>query len=194
MPGASVRIIPTPAPYGTPPAERVDARNPLAPPTPAPIRAAGKAKASVPRSKRSIEMMKVESPPVSTRTAKLQGEEAFQRGKMAMQTRGVAAALADLRAAVKLCPEAIEFALVLKWAEYCEQPTETRRSLLKRLAADAVKKDPNLAFGYFTLAEVAIHEGVSPDVPTRLLKHALRLDPNMADAQRALRRLAAEAG
>jgi hypothetical protein len=115
-----------------------------------------------------------------------------------MRSETIGGALHDLRRAYALCPDVVEFALCLKWAEFSEHPTEqgrlARREDLKKLAGRSVKADPNLALGYFILGQIAMLEGEDASVSIRFFKHALKLDAKLIEAQRSLRLLTMRAG
>ena len=120
--------------------------------------------------------------------ARLVAEGAFQKAKVHLRRNAVL--LAELRRAAELCQVSREYSLHLKWAESLSETGDARpsasRDELKRLATKAIREDPNLAFGFFVLGQIALQEE-DPKLSIRLLRHALRLDPDLVDAERHLR-------
>ena len=137
--------------------------------------------------------------PVDPRAARLLAEHAFQNAKQHLRNQEVGRALPELRRAAEYCSDSPEFLLYLNWAEFTSaagnaaQAAE-RRANLRLIAAQAVKKDPNLAFGFFVLGQLGMLDGEDPKKTMRHLQHALRLDPGLVDAQRYLRLAKARAG
>jgi tetratricopeptide (TPR) repeat protein len=135
-------------------------------------------------------------PVTDTRVARLKGEESFQIGKVHLANGALSSALGCLRQAVDLCPDALEFALYAKWAEFLAANDESRpgaRQALRPLALRAVKQSPNLAFGYFVLGWSAFLDNNGPRA-TRCFRHALELDAKLVDAERYLRILQLRGG
>ncbi len=135
-------------------------------------------------------------PVTDTRVARLKGEESFQKGKVHLANGALSSALGCLRQAVDLCPDALEFALYAKWAEFLAAHDESRpgaRQALRPLALRAVKQSPNLAFGYFVLGWSAFLDNNGPRA-TRCFRHALELDAKLVDAERYLRILQLRGG
>jgi tetratricopeptide (TPR) repeat protein len=135
-------------------------------------------------------------PATDTRVARLKGEESFQKGKVHLANGALSSALGCLRQAVDLCPDAVEFALYAKWAEFLAANDESRpgaRQALRPLAVRAVKQSPNLAFGYFVLGWSAFLDNNGPRA-TRCFRHALELDAKLVDAERYLRILQLRGG
>jgi|HubBroStandDraft_1064217.scaffolds.fasta_scaffold04778_8 hypothetical protein len=127
---------------------------------------------------------------VGPRTARLAGEEAFQKGRRLLDRGQAGRALAELDRALALCPEAAEFRLAREWAEFLAKENEETRSAklstLKRMASEAVKLDPSFAFAFFVLGRVASLEGL--DRPgMRFFRQAVTLDPSLVEAERYLR-------
>jgi hypothetical protein len=125
----------------------------------------------------------------STRASRLQAEEAFQKGRIHLGNNALSLARPMLRRAAELCPDAPEFALYLRWAEFLTADDQARpvmRDALKSLATQAVKQAPHLAFGFFVLGWVAMMDDQG-STATRLLRQALKLDPDLLDAERYLR-------
>jgi tetratricopeptide (TPR) repeat protein len=136
------------------------------------------------------------SPVTDTRVARLKGEDSFQKGKVHLAHGALSSALGCLRQAVDLCPDALEFALYAKWAEFLAANDESRpgaRQALRPLAVRAVKQSPNLAFGYFVLGWSAFLDNNGPRA-TRCFRHALELDAKLVDAERYLRILQLRGG
>ena len=123
--------------------------------------------------------------------ARLVAEGAFQKARLHLRNNAIGRALPELQRAAELCPEATEFVLYLRWAESLASTDDDERlelrASLKALAARAVKQDPQLAFGFFVLGQIALLDGEDAKIPIRLFGHALKLDPEMVDAERHLR-------
>jgi tetratricopeptide (TPR) repeat protein len=124
------------------------------------------------------------------RSARLAGEEAFQKGRRLLDRGQAGHALAELDRALALCPEAAEFRLAREWAEFLANANEETRSAklsaLKQTAGKAIKLDPSFAFAFFVLGRVASLEGL--DRPAiRFFRQAVNLDSSMVEAERYLR-------
>ena len=121
---------------------------------------------------------------------RLLAEQEFQRGKQHLGAGRHQLALGELERARDLMPDSIEYELYARWAGYLAGPTDVdaARAELKRLTSVAVKADPNSAFAYFVLGEMALAEK-NEAMANRAFSHAVKLDPNQLDAQRRLRLL-----
>jgi len=101
-----------------------------------------------------------------------------------------AAALPDVERAVALTPSSDKALLFLRWTKaqmrVGEGLSKAERTELARLAAAATKTDPDFAFGFYVVGDLALSDD---DVSGahRLLSKAVKLDPHLADANRLLR-------
>ncbi len=128
---------------------------------------------------------------LSPHAAPLYAEDAFQSGRAHMRRDTPDRALSYLRRAVELSPEAIEFRLWLRWAEWITEDRDAdeqvkARGELWRLATQVVKQQPEVGFGYYVLGHFARAKG-DGDRATKLFRRALQLDPDLTDAARQLR-------
>lgn len=193
QPTAPSAALSLPAPGGSAQVERMPA-----PRVPRPARARAPAGSSA-ATKSPPEAASVSVPtpfdpmmpmPANPHAARLEAERAFQKASMHLQSHALGRALPELRRAATFCPDSTEFALYLTWAEFLanrnDEGSTARREGLRQLASKAVKQDPNLAFGFFVLGQIALLAGAEATLPVRLFRHALKLDPNLRDAARHL--------
>jgi hypothetical protein len=130
--------------------------------------------------------------PPDPRAARLLAEDAFQKGRIHLDNQELDRALPELRRAAFYCPDSAEYLLYARWAEFRAAPTndpETsaeRREDLRRVAAKAVKQDPNLGFGFFVLGQLSMLDREDPTRAVRFFQHALRLDPTLLEAEKFL--------
>jgi tetratricopeptide (TPR) repeat protein len=126
------------------------------------------------------------------RAAHVVGEEAFQKAKAYLRRDALAPALAHLKRAVDLCPDAVEFGVYAAWVEFCssegEEARRSAKAVAQELAESATKAEPNLAFGFYVLGYVAMLDGDDKRA-VRHFRQALRLDDSLVDAERHLRLL-----
>jgi hypothetical protein len=129
--------------------------------------------------------------PLGPRVARISAEDAFQSGRSHLREDMPDRALPYLRRAVDLCPEAIEFQLCLRWAEWITldreaQDRATAQRELLRLATQLVDEQPEIGFGYYVLGQFARSKG-DDEHATKLFRRALAFDPDLTDAARQLR-------
>lgn len=126
--------------------------------------------------------------PASPHEASLLAEQAFQRGRAHLEAERGAQATAAFKRAVELAPQNIEFGLLATWCETRGRvwADEDVAADLKKRAALAVTRDPNLAFGYHVLGYVAF-AAQDLERAKKFFQRALKLDPALKDAQRHLR-------
>ncbi len=128
--------------------------------------------------------------PMSEHEARLNAEQEFQRGKALLFQGQTRLAKGNFDRARKLQPTSTEYELFASWAEFVlgVANVDEARGKLKRISNAAVKADPNLAFGYYVLGEMALLDK-NEAVAKKAFTHALKLDPKLVDAQRRLRLL-----
>lgn len=126
--------------------------------------------------------------PSSPHEASLLAEQAFQRGRAHLEAERSAQATAAFKRAQELAPQNPEFALLATWCETRGRvwADEGVAEDLKKRAALAVTRDPNLAFGYHILGYVAF-AAQDLERAKKFFTRALKLDPALKDAQRHLR-------
>jgi tetratricopeptide (TPR) repeat protein len=174
---SSVRPPAKRGPPSLPPWAKVDADN------------AKKALAKVERAAAA----KVTAPKVTVKHApaqqRLRGEQAFQRGKEKIRHGDYDAALVELEQALDFEPESTEYELLTRWCRHAarnEDLTIEHAAELERVAQEALRSDPKLAFGHFVLGEVLQAHGKRADARKQLM-HAIRLEPDLFEAIRAQR-------
>lgn len=126
----------------------------------------------------------------SDHEARLVAEQAFQRGRKQLYQGQFKQAHTELEKARALQPASIEYELHALWAAFVigtAKPDESRAKL-KVVSAAALKNDPNSAFSYYVMGEIALHEK-NETTARRAFAHAVKLDPQLLDAQRRLRLL-----
>ena len=126
--------------------------------------------------------------PTSPHEASLLAEQAFQRGRAHLEAERTAQAAAAFRRALELAPNQPEFALLALWCDTRGRvwADEDAADTLKKRAAMAVNRDPNLAFGWHILGYLAF-AAQDLERAKKLFQRALKLDPELKDAQRHLR-------
>jgi hypothetical protein len=129
--------------------------------------------------------------PPSDHEARLLAEQSFQRGRKYLFQGQVKLAHAELEKAHQLQPASIEYELHAMWAAFVigALPADAGRAKLKAASGAAVKNDPNSAFGYYVMGEMALLEK-NESTARRAFAHSVKLDSNNTDAQRRLRLLA----
>jgi hypothetical protein len=136
-------------------------------------------------------------PAVSARaapsTARLAGEEAFQKGRRLLDRGQADQALVELNRAAAFCSDSMEYALARDWAQFLVSANDAglrsaKLTALKQTAGEAVKRDPSFAFGFLVLGRVASLEGFDRH-SIRFFRQAVQLDPSMVEAERYLRLL-----
>lgn len=124
--------------------------------------------------------------------ARIEGEQAFQRGRRLVREGQLQRADAELRRAVELFPEADEYRLYVAFVELRLAADDTARAKLAPAIAkrvrEVLKRDSGFAFAHYVDAHLALAEG---DVTRaeRCFRTTLRLDPTEIDAERQLRLL-----
>jgi hypothetical protein len=131
-----------------------------------------------------------ETAPRDPHEARLQAERSFQRGRQFLATGNHAMAHMEFQRAHQLQQESLEYELLAVWSSVLAAKTklEEARGDLKRIASTLLKTDPNCAFGYYVLGEVALSER-NEAVAKRALTHAVKLDASLVDAKRRLHML-----
>lgn len=140
-------------------------------------------------SMRAVAPAEAKKPP-SDHDARILGEQAFQRGRTYLFQGSLKQATSELDKAHKHQPQNVEYELYATWAAFAlgTLAPDVGRQSLKQVANAALKADPNLAFAYYVMGEIALIEKSEPTAK-RALEHAVKLDPNLVDAQRRLRML-----
>lgn len=155
-----------------------------------------KVSAASPRTPAPLGGARRSSRPPDVQRARLEAEQAFQRGKAALAAHHVARAVTELRQATKLYPDAAEYQLHLAWAEFraLEDPDQIvrQRPVLKAIALSALQKDRGLAIAHFIAGQVALLDDDTV-AAERFFKIAFKLDPSNRDAERHVRLLARRA-
>lgn len=128
--------------------------------------------------------------PPNDHEARLTAEQELQRGKTLLFQGQTRAAATSFDRAKKLQPANVEYELFAAWAEFVigAANADQARGQLKRVANAAMKADPNLAFAYYVIGEMALLDK-NEAVAKKAFTHALKLDPKLLDAQRRLRLL-----
>ena len=133
--------------------------------------------------------------PKSPQEARLLAEAAFQLGVSYLRSSSLARAVQELSRAVELTPGAPEYALYARWAEYAHEhgklsaEDDAARIVALDVAANrALEQVADLAFAHYVLGQVYMHDG-DDDRALRSFKRAVRLDPEMIDAERHVRLL-----
>ncbi|MFO0617440.1 MAG: tetratricopeptide repeat protein [Polyangiaceae bacterium] len=126
--------------------------------------------------------------PASPHEQRLLAEQAFQRGRVHLDAERTAQALTAFKRAVELAPDNPEFSLLTLWCEARSRvwADEDAAAELRRRAALAVSRDPNLAFGYHILGYLAF-AAQDLERAKKFFARALKLDPSIKDAERHLR-------
>jgi hypothetical protein len=169
-----------PAPYGTRPASIRRAQLPLS---------------RTSKILRALEAQRVRPSasrdPSNDHESRLLAERALQRGLEHMRSGRYTQALEDVQRAAELQPESHEHRLYAKWCGLRargELPHTVDRVELHRIATAAVGADPNFAFAYYVMGDLAMSDSRDREA-TRMLNRAIKLDPGLLDAQRLLRLL-----
>lgn len=132
----------------------------------------------------------VSSTPRSDHEARLLAEQEFQRGRTHLLQGQMKLAYAALEKARQLQPASVDYQLHAMWAGFAagDVPPNEARSQLKALSSAAVKADPNSAFAFYVIGELALLDK-NEVTAKRAFSHALKLEPKHADAMRRLRLL-----
>jgi putative two-component system response regulator len=128
-------------------------------------------------------------------------EDELRKGKAFLREGAVARALRHLQRAAELRPSSLPYRLYAQWAEVHDAVTgstgsasgeDTAASVLSldRLAKRAVQEDPAFAFGLYVLGRLALRDG-DKVAAVRHFRQASNLDPELLDAARQARLLAA---
>ena len=140
-------------------------------------------------------------PPPSAKTApraddgkaRLLAEVCFRRGRNALRNNLAGKAVADLKRATELDPEAAEYALAHAWAEHqlTKDAAEivSQRAKLERQVARALLEDRELALAHNVQGHLFLAAGDETRA-LRAFKRAFHLDSSDVDAERHLRVLA----
>ncbi len=127
--------------------------------------------------------------PTTEQERRIFAEEAFQQGKAKLRANDPVQALAHLKRAVELRPDAQEYKLYEVWAETRtngQRPDKKEINEIKRLAVRLLKEDAACAFGYYVLAQLALVEE-KDDIALKLFQKAATIDPSDLDAARYAR-------
>jgi tetratricopeptide (TPR) repeat protein len=125
--------------------------------------------------------------PSSEHEGRLLAEQAFQRGRAHFDASRFPQASSAFRRAVQLAPTNAEYALFALWCDSRDKLADAGAALqLRRAAANAVRSDPNCAFGCYVLGRLAFAAN-DFDKAGRFFRRASVLDPAMTDAERYLR-------
>jgi tetratricopeptide (TPR) repeat protein len=119
----------------------------------------------------------------------LRAERAFQRAREKMRRGSVRDALPDLDEAVSIRPRTIEYGVYAAWARHAASDAELsqpKAAELEKLARDAIRAQPQLAFAHFVLGE-ALHAAGQGDKARKERMLALKMDPELFEALRAER-------
>jgi hypothetical protein len=193
---------PTPDPGLVRPALRSIPPRPTAPPPPraksvrppTPADRARVQRALVRLDKKRAVQVKVASPstrpPANRHEARLVAEQCFQSGKAYLRANKLAQALAPLRRAAELLPDAIEYELYRDFVEFrcVSEPLKIAElaKKLRRVAQRAKKQDPASAFASYVLGHLAMLQGDYAEAD-RFFRHATKLDPEAIDDVRHVR-------
>jgi len=127
--------------------------------------------------------------PTTEQERRIFAEESFQQGKAKLRANDPAQALAHLKRAVELRPDAQEYKLYEVWAETRsngQRPDKKEINEIKRLAVRVLKEDAACGFGYYVLAQLALVEE-KDDIALKLFQKAAAIDPTDLDAARYAR-------
>ncbi len=142
--------------------------------------------------RRRAETRRSSIPPRDAQRAKLEAEQAYQRGRRHMAYEAWPLAVEELRRAVRRCPDMIEYVLCAAWAEHRtgQGDMAEQRRALEDLSVRALKKDRENAFAWHVQGQLATLEGDDAKA-LRSFRIAQRLDPDDREAARFVRLLAA---
>jgi tetratricopeptide (TPR) repeat protein len=130
------------------------------------------------------------APPPNDGKARLLAEVCFRRGRNALRNTMAGKALADLKRATELDPEAAEYALAHAWAEYQlakdSKERGTQRVELERLIARALMENRELALAHNVQGHLFLAAG-DEERAIRAFKRAFHFDSSDVDAERHLR-------
>lgn len=127
--------------------------------------------------------------PTTEQERRIFAEESFQQGKGKLRANDPSQALAHLKRAVELRPDAQEYKLYEVWAETRssgQRPDKKEINEIKRLAVRVLKEDAACGFGYYVLAQLALVEE-KDDIALKLFQKAATIDPSDLDAARYAR-------
>lgn len=118
----------------------------------------------------------------------LLAEQYLQRAKTHLRKGEATEALVHLAEAARYVPGSKEIALYVMWARAAEtgDPLVGDLGPLQACAEEAIRENPNTAFAHFVVGEILKVKG-DESLSRRHLRHALRLEPEIFDAERALR-------
>lgn len=128
-------------------------------------------------------------PAATSHEAKLTAEKEFQRALGHFKSFHYADAAPGFARAVDLFPQSDEYRLYARWCTILAKggPMQVHdRGEAWRLALAAIAADPNSAFAHYVAGAVAQEDGQKP-IAARYLSRAVKLDPQLLDAQRRLR-------
>ncbi len=133
------------------------------------------------------------SQPPDSRRARIEAEQAFQKGLADLRANHLARAAKELSEASRLFPEAAEYKLYAAWAAFRAtddaEALQRKRPALRTIATSALRQDRGLAVGHYILGHLALLDDDEPSAE-RFFKNALKLDPTNVDAERHVRLLA----
>jgi hypothetical protein len=131
------------------------------------------------------------APPADAHRARMQAEQAFQKGRQFMEYGAWPAAAREFRRAHKRQPEA-EYELYALWAEYQSKTDGHERQALREElethSMAALKRDRRFGFGHYVRGQLALLRG-EEETAEKAFRNAVRLDPDNVDAQRHFRLL-----
>jgi tetratricopeptide (TPR) repeat protein len=145
--------------------------------------------------RRSSHELNAPPKPKTPAEARLLAEAAFQLGAGYLRANSLARAAQELRRAVEISPEATEYTLYAKWAEFAHEQGKlsaaekaAQLASLEVSAEAALEQVTDLGFAHYVLGQVYSHEG-DDERALRSFRRAARLDPELIDAERHVRLL-----
>ncbi|RLB50260.1 MAG: hypothetical protein DRJ42_19240 [Deltaproteobacteria bacterium] len=129
-------------------------------------------------------------PPKNEKRARLEAEQAFERGRAHSKKAKWDSALDAFRRAALCMPDAVEYELYGAWAAVMTaEDGEARKERVREAAIAARrarKQEPEMAYAYYVEGNVALEVG-REDAALRRFRHAAKLDPDFTDAVRLAR-------
>jgi len=132
------------------------------------------------------------APPPDETRARLEAEQAFERGRRQMGYNAWPAAVKEFHRAAKYCPDFIEYKLYLTFAELraaeTDEATEALRAKLEEIVPEALKKDREMAFAWHVAGQLALLEG-DEEKALKAFQVAIRNDKKDNESARYVRLL-----
>jgi tetratricopeptide (TPR) repeat protein len=130
--------------------------------------------------------------PAAPESDRIEGEQAFERGRRLLQQGAIERAREAFERAVQLVPSAADYVLHLSWARYLGEASPSQREALEQvLRADvmeALRQDRKLAFAHYVQGRIFLLEG-DERAAEQAFAVAAKLDPHDLETARYVRLL-----